>query len=84
MLLYLIPLFVLGFLLIFFSSFGQTYFISLSAGHIREEYGLTNGGFGTLYMLGRARSAPELSMATARARDGSQVRKLVSYVDVRP
>ncbi|MEQ8298496.1 MAG: MFS transporter [Nitratireductor sp.] len=39
-----------GFLLTFFSSFGQTFFISLSAGQIRAEYGLSHGGFGTLYM----------------------------------
>lgn len=38
------------FLLTFFSSFGQTFFISLSAGEIRSEYGLSHGGFGTLYM----------------------------------
>ncbi len=29
-----------GFLLCFFSSFGQTFFISLSGGEIRAEYGL--------------------------------------------
>jgi sugar phosphate permease len=40
-----------AFLLTFFSSFGQTFFISLSAGGIRSEYGLSNGGFGTLYMV---------------------------------
>jgi MFS family permease len=39
-----------GFLLCFFSSFGQTFFISLSAGDIRREYGLSHGAFGTLYM----------------------------------
>lgn len=46
-----------GFLLTFFSSFGQTFFISLSAGNIREEYGLSHGGFGTLYMLATLASA---------------------------
>ncbi len=46
-----------GFLLTFFSSFGQTFFISLSAGHIRAEYGLSHGGFGTLYMLATLASA---------------------------
>ncbi|MCO5058104.1 MAG: MFS transporter [Rhizobiaceae bacterium] len=46
-----------GFLLTFFSSYGQTFFISLSAGHIREEYGLTHGGFGTLYMVATLASA---------------------------
>src|SRR5699024_4370350 len=46
-----------GFLLTFFSSVGQTFFISLSAGHIRAEYGLSHGGFGTLYMLATLASA---------------------------
>lgn len=31
-----------GFLLTFFSSFGQTFFIALSAGDIRAEYGRTH------------------------------------------
>lgn len=46
-----------GFLLTFFSSFGQTFFISLSAGDIRAEYGLSHGGFGLLYMLATLGSA---------------------------
>jgi MFS family permease len=46
-----------GLLFTFFSSFGQTFFISLSAGHIREEYGLTHGGFGTVYMIATLCSA---------------------------
>lgn len=46
-----------GFLLTFFSSYGQTFFISLSAGHIRAEYGLSHGGFGTLYMVATLASA---------------------------
>ncbi|MGK9286846.1 MFS transporter [Sinorhizobium meliloti] len=39
-----------GFLLCFFSSFGQTFFISLSAGDIRREFGLSHGAFGSIYM----------------------------------
>lgn len=46
-----------GFLLTFFSSFGQTFFISLSAGNIRAEYGLSHGDFGLLYMLATLGSA---------------------------
>ncbi|HET8727260.1 MAG TPA: MFS transporter [Alphaproteobacteria bacterium] len=46
-----------GFLLTFFSSFGQTYFISLSAGDIRREYALSHGEFGTLYMAATLASA---------------------------
>jgi len=39
-----------GFLLCFFSSFGQTFFISLAGGEIRSEFGLSNGQWGSLYM----------------------------------
>lgn len=46
-----------GFLLTFFSTFGQTSFISLSAGHIREEYGLSHGQFGSIYMAATLASA---------------------------
>jgi len=46
-----------GFLLTFFSSFGQTFFISISAGHIREEYDLSHGTFGMIYMLATLASA---------------------------
>ena len=49
-----------GFLLTFFSSFGQTYFIALSAGDIRTEYELSHGGFGMLYMLATLASAATL------------------------
>lgn len=58
-----------GFLLCFFSSFGQTFFISLSAGNIREEYGLSHGEFGTLYMvatLGSALTLPRLGQIVDR------------------
>ena len=46
-----------GFLLTFFSTVGQTTFISLSAGDVRAEYGLTHGQFGAVYMLGTLASA---------------------------
>jgi len=46
-----------GFLLTFCSSFGQTFFIALSGGQIREEYGLSNGEFGGIYMLATLGSA---------------------------
>jgi len=39
-----------AFLMNYFTAFGQTYFISLSAGHIRAEYDLSHGDFGMLYM----------------------------------
>ncbi|KAA3634372.1 MAG: MFS transporter [Proteobacteria bacterium] len=46
-----------GFLLTLFSSFGQTFFISLSAGDIRAEFGLSRGDFGALYMVATLASA---------------------------
>ncbi|GAB5506317.1 MAG: MFS transporter [Rhizobiaceae bacterium] len=46
-----------GFLLTFFSSYGQTFFIALSAGDIRAEYGLSHGQWGTLYMVATLASA---------------------------
>ena len=46
-----------GFLLTTFSGFGQTFFISLSSGHLRSEFGLSHGEFGLLYMIGTLGSA---------------------------
>lgn len=45
------------FLLTFLSTTGQTVFISLSAGNIRAEYGLSNGAWGVVYMIGTLGSA---------------------------
>ena len=39
----------LGFALTFLSSFGQTFFISLSGPDIRDAFGLTHGAFGSIY-----------------------------------
>ena len=46
-----------GFACALFSSYGQTFFISLSSGHIREELSLSNGDFGFLYMVATLTSA---------------------------
>ncbi len=46
-----------GALLMFWSSFGQTYFIGLFAGDIRAEFGLSHGDFGLIYMAGTIASA---------------------------
>ena len=40
-----------GFLLTFFSSFGQTFFIGLSGEELRAKFDLTDGEFGGLYMI---------------------------------
>lgn len=49
-----------GFLLTLFSSFGQTFFIALSAGEIRSDYGLSHGQWGSLYMGATLASALSL------------------------
>lgn len=46
-----------GVLLTFLSSFGQTFFISVFAGEIREAFGLTHGQWGGIYTLGTGASA---------------------------
>lgn len=46
-----------GFLLTCFSSFGQTFFIALSAGEIRAAFSLSHGEFGTIYMAATLASA---------------------------
>ena len=46
-----------GVLLTFMSSFGQTFFISIFGGHIREEFGLSHAGWGGIYSLGTMASA---------------------------
>jgi len=44
----------------------------------------TADAFGTVYLLGRARSKEEAKKALSRARDGDGVKKVVSYVETRP
>lgn len=61
-----------GFVLTFFSSFGQTFFIALSAGSIRTEFGLSHGEFGTIYMIATLASALTLT----------QLGKIVDYMSV--
>ena len=68
-----------GFLLTLFSSFGQTFFISLSGGHIREEFGLSNGTFGLLYSAANLGSATALIWA-GRWLDTSDLRHYVTGV----
>jgi MFS family permease len=58
-----------GFLMTFFSSVGQTFFISLSAGDIRREYALSHGDFGLIYMAatrGSALTLPKLGQIVDR------------------
>lgn len=49
-----------GFSFTFTSAFGQTFFISLFAGHIQAAYGLTDGGWGSVYTIATLASAAVL------------------------
>jgi MFS family permease len=51
------PWLAAGGLLTLMSSFGQTFFISIFAGEIRESFGLSHGAWGGIYSLGTATSA---------------------------
>ncbi len=51
------PFLAAGGVLSFLSSFGQTFFISVFAGQIRLEFGLSHAAWGGLYMLGTTASA---------------------------
>jgi len=62
-----------GLNLTFFSSFGQTFFIALYAGQIRDSFDLTHGEFGSVYMVGTLCSAITLVF----------IGKIVDYVSVR-
>ena len=46
-----------GFLLTLTSGYGQTFFISVFAGEIRAEFGLSHGQWGAIYSLGTLASA---------------------------
>ncbi|MDJ1009440.1 MAG: MFS transporter [Paracoccaceae bacterium] len=51
------PFLSAGALLTFLSSFGQTFFISVFAGEIRAEFGLSHGGWGAVYSAATFASA---------------------------
>ena len=54
-----------GFLLTFTSSYGQTYFISIFAGQIKGDFGLTDGQWGGIYTIGTTLSAIAMLWAGA-------------------
>ncbi|MFV8816341.1 MFS transporter [Haliea sp. E17] len=51
------PLLLFGFGMLFCSSFGQTFFIGLFSGAIREDLGLSHGEFGAIYSAATLASA---------------------------
>src|SRR5690606_18657468 len=52
-----------GVLMTFCSSVGQTFFISLFSGEIRDTFGLSDGDFGSLYSIATLSSAAVLLWA---------------------
>ncbi|WP_370228260.1 MFS transporter [Cognatishimia sp.] len=56
-----------GALLTFMSGFGQTFFISIFAGEIRAEFGLSHGEWGAIYAMGTTASAVVMVWAGALA-----------------
>jgi MFS family permease len=65
-----------GALLTFTSSFGQTFFISIFSGEIREEFGLSHGAWGTIYATGTFASAVAMVWA-GQVTDVLRVRVLI-------
>lgn len=55
-----------------------------TAGVADVNFRVASDAFGTVFVLGRARSQEERSKAIARVRDGEGVRTVVDYVEVRP
>jgi len=70
-----------GVLLTLVSSFGQTFFISVFAGEIRQEFGLSHGAWGGIYSLGTTASAIVMIWAGALT-DKFRVRSLGAFVMV--
>ncbi|MFZ7090990.1 MFS transporter [Primorskyibacter sp. 2E233] len=54
-----------GIMLTFLSSFGQTYFISIFSGEIRQAFDLSHGAWGGIYTLGTGVSAAVMLWAGA-------------------
>jgi predicted MFS family arabinose efflux permease len=67
------PLLLFGALLMALSSFGQTFFVSMSGAHFRSAFGLSDGGLGTAYAAGTFASALTLTWAG----------RLIDYTTVR-
>lgn len=55
-----------------------------TAGVADVNFRVAGDAFRTLYIIGRARSQEEANKAVARLKDGEGVKKVVSYIDVRP
>lgn len=72
-------LLIFGFVLMFFSSFGQTFFISLFSEQIRDEFNLTHGNFGLIYSIATLASGLTLIWAGQKI-DNFDLRKFTFFV----
>jgi len=68
-----------GFMLTYFSSFGQTYFISASVSEWQAAFGLSHGEFGRLYMFATLASALCLPFV-GRLVDVVQAHRMIALV----
>ncbi len=68
-----------GFLMTFFASFGQTFFIGIYGGEVRAEFGLSNGEYGAFYSGATLVSALSL-LWLGRRIDRIQLRQFASLV----
>ncbi|PRY20699.1 putative MFS family arabinose efflux permease [Aliiruegeria haliotis] len=68
-----------GFLLTLSSSYGQTFFISIFAGEIRSEFGLSHGDWGAMYSMGTLASAMVMVWAGTLT-DRYRVRELAQVI----
>ena len=66
-------LLIYGFLIVFFASYGQTFFISIFNYEIRSYYNLSDGEFGLIYAIATILSAVVLISFA----------KLIDYIDLR-
>ena len=73
------PWLAAGFLLTLLSGFGQTFFISIFAGHVRESFSLSHGEWGGIYTLATAASAVAMVWAGGLT-DTHRVRTLAPVV----
>ena len=67
--------------LTFFASFGQTFFIGMFAKHYQDEFKLSHGEFGSVYMVGTLASAVTLVLI-GKVVDYQTVRRVSSVVIV--
>jgi MFS family permease len=75
------PFLSAGALIAFTSSYGQTFFIALWADDVMAEFGLSDGGWGTLYALATVGSAATMVFAGVLT-DRLRVRRLAAFVCV--